>query len=174
MAKQKHDELTADDPLKLQEGPPSKRTRVSSSVSVDSGRLVKINGLASSTSSPSPPDQEEEFQDEAESFLGQVDDEQIESCCLQSEEAIADSGRLKLSRANPISTTRTPRLAQIPKHSIRSFNDMGVSSVLEAVLHRMSICKPTKIQAACIPPILAGAVLVVSALCPGHSVNTSF
>lgn len=161
MTRQKYDELTTDDLLKLQEGPPSKRIRVSSSVSVDSGRFVEINDESSSTSSSSigddPTDQEEDSQDESESFLGQVDDEQIKSNRLVSEEAIEDSRRLKLSRTSPISM-RTPRLAQTPKHSIGSFNDMGISSVLEAALHRTSIYKPTEIQAACIPPILAGAV----------------
>ncbi|KAF8558915.1 DEAD-domain-containing protein [Imleria badia] len=50
--------------------------------------------------------------------------------------------------------SRTADVSSCP--SIRSFTDMGISSALEAALHRMSIHTPTEVQAACIPPILAG------------------
>ncbi|KAF8138544.1 P-loop containing nucleoside triphosphate hydrolase protein [Boletus edulis] len=152
MAKQKHAELTTDDLLKLQEGPPSKRIRVSPTLSVDPGHLVGSDDESGSTSSAStgvdPTDQEEDSQDDI-SLQGQVDEDQDGSGRLGTADV------LKLSRTSPIST-HTPRLAQIPKPSIRSFNDMGISSALEAALHRMSIHTPTEVQAACIPPILAG------------------
>ncbi|KAF8450450.1 P-loop containing nucleoside triphosphate hydrolase protein [Boletus edulis BED1] len=158
MAKQKHAELTTDDLLKLQEGPPSKRIRVSPTLSVDPGHLVGSDDESGSTSSAStgvdPTDQEEDSQDDI-SLQGQVDEDQDGSGRLGLGRETEDSGRLKLSRTGPIST-HTPRLAQIPKPSIRSFNDMGISSALEAALHRMSIHTPTEVQAACIPPILAG------------------
>jgi ATP-dependent RNA helicase DDX49/DBP8 len=161
MARQKHDELTTDDLLKLQEGPPLKKIRVSTTVSIDSRHFVGFNDESSSTSSSSsgddPSDQEEDSQDDADSFLGQVDEEQARSGRLELEGAIEDSGRLKPSRTSPVST-RLPRLVRTPKHSISSFNDMGISTALEAALHRMSIHTPTDVQAACIPPILAGAV----------------
>lgn len=158
MTKQNHDELTTDDLLKLQEGPPSKRIRFSSPLSLDPRPSVGINDESSSASSgpEDDPTDQEDSQDETDSFPGKVDDEQIDSNRLQSKTAIENSGRLKLYRTSPISA-HTPRLAQAPKHSI-TFGDMGISSVLEAALRRMSIHKPTEIQAACIPPILAGAV----------------
>lgn len=154
MARRKHDKLTTDDLLKLQEGPPSKKIRVSN---VDSGHFVGINDGSTSSSSPGDDsiDQGEYSQDDADSFPGQVDEEQTESDRSELGGAMEDSGRLKPSRTNPIST-RTQRLAQTPNHSIRSFSDMGISSALEAALHRMSIHMPTEVQAACIPPILAG------------------
>lgn len=159
MARQEHDKLTTDELLKLQEGPPLKKIRVSTSVSVDSGRFVGFHDESSSTSSSSPGDDstdQEDSQDDVDSCLGQVDEDQAGSDCLELGEAIEDSGRLKLSHAS-LASTRTRSLAQTPKHLARSFNDMGISSVLEAALHRMSIHTPTEVQAACIPPILAGA-----------------
>ena len=151
MARQKHDELTTDDLLKLQEGPPLKKIRVSTSVSVDSGLFVGFNDDSSSASSSSSGDDpSEDSQDDNDSFLGQMDEEQARGDHLELEGAMEDSGRLKMSRTSPVST-------RTPKHLIRSFNDMGISSALEAALHRMSIHTPTVVQAACIPPILAGA-----------------
>ncbi|KAG2077476.1 DEAD-domain-containing protein [Suillus decipiens] len=41
-------------------------------------------------------------------------------------------------------------------HPTRSFADMGVVHPLDVALARMSIRAPTEIQAACIPPLLAG------------------
>ncbi|KAH0839998.1 P-loop containing nucleoside triphosphate hydrolase protein [Lanmaoa asiatica] len=156
MARRKHDELTTDDLLKLQEGPPSQKIRVSTSISVDLGHFVGIND-ESGLSSPGDDstDQAEDSRDDTDSFLGQVNEELTESDRSELGGAIEDSGRLKLARTTPISTC-TPKPAQTPKHSIRSFNDMGISSALGAALHRMSIHTPTEVQAACIPPILAG------------------
>lgn len=157
MPKRLHDELTTDDLLRLQEEPLSKKTRVSTSVSADSrhlnpSRSTDGSGSISSTSSgDESTDQAEVSEEDGDSSRSQVDEDQDDSDCSE----IGDSGRLKLSRASPVST-HTPKLAQVPKNSIRSFNDMGISSALEAALHRMSIHMPTKVQAACIPPILAG------------------
>lgn len=158
MARRKLDELTTDDLLKLQEGPLSKKFRVSTSASVDSGHFVGINGESDSASPSSSGDEstDDDSLSAADSFLGQVDEEQTEGDPWEFLETTEDSGRLKLSRTNPIST-RTPGLAQASKPSVRTFNDMGISSALEAALHRMSIHTPTEVQAACIPPILAGA-----------------
>jgi len=158
MARQKHDKLTTDELLKLQEGPPLKKIRVSTSASVNSGHIVGFNDESSSTSSSTGDEStdQEDSQDDVDSSLGQVDEDQAGGDGLELGGTIEDSGRLKLSRTSP-ATTRTPGLAQMPKHLVRSFNDMGISSVLEAALHRMSIHTPTEVQAACIPPILAGA-----------------
>ena len=160
MARQKHDKLTTDDLLRLQEGPPLKKIRISTTASVDSAHFDESSSSSCSTSSSSTgddsSDQEEDSQDDADSFLSQVDKGQTGSDRSELEGAIEDSGRLKPSRTGPIST-RTPRLTQTPTHAIKSFNDMGISSALEAALHRMSIYTPTEVQAACMPPILAGA-----------------
>lgn len=177
MARRKH-ELTTDDLLKLQEGPPSKKIRVSTSVSVDSGHFVGNNDSESGSTASSSPgddstDQEEDSQDDADSFLGQVDEEQTESDRLELGGAMEDSGRLKLPRTNPI-PTRTRGLAQTSMHSIKSFNNMGISSALEAALHRMSIYTPTEVQAACMPPILAGASWWSEDSTLEHFINVSF
>lgn len=157
MARRKHDELTIDDLLKLQEGRPSKKTRVSLSVSVDSAHFNDETDSGSSASSDDDPsDQEKDSQDDIESLPGQVDEDQDESDRSELRGAMEDGGRLKLSSSSSVST-RKPGVAQTPKQSIRSFNDMGISSALEAALHRMSIHTPTEVQAACIPALLAGA-----------------
>lgn len=160
MAGQKHEGLTTDDLLRLQEGPPLKKIRLSASTSVDSGYFIGLHDESGSGSSEYPgddlTDQEEDPQDGDESFLGQADEDEEGSDHWELRGAIEDSGRLKLARASSLST-RTPRpAAETPKRSARSFNDIGISPALEAALHRMSIHTPTEVQAACIPPILAG------------------
>jgi len=41
-------------------------------------------------------------------------------------------------------------------NTIRSFPDLGVSKQIASALAAMSIRRPTEVQAACIPPLLAG------------------
>lgn len=178
MTRRKHDELTTDDLLKLQEGPPSKKIRVSTSASVDSGYFAGINdsdsgSIASSSPGDDSTDRGEDSQEDADSFLGQVDEEQAENDHLELRGAMEDSGRLKMSRTNQIST-RTRGLAQTSMHSIKSFNDIGISSALEAALHRMSIYTPTEVQSACIPPILAGPSWWSEDSTLEHFINVSF
>jgi hypothetical protein len=170
-ARQKHDELTTDDLLKLQEGYPSKKFRLSTIIS-DSGHSAGSD--ESDSTAPSSGDDssdQEGSQEDAESISDQLNDEQFERDRLELG-TIEDSGRLKLSRHTDSISTSTPRPTQIPEQLIRSFSDMGVSSALESTLHRMSIHTPTEIQAACIPPILAGANWWSETL-PRYSVNVA-
>ena len=70
MTRPRHDELTTDDLLKLQEGPPAKKIRLSSPASVDFNHFVVVDSDSESNStSPSSPgndlsNEDEHFQDE--------------------------------------------------------------------------------------------------------------
>lgn len=69
--------------------------------------------------------------------------------------ALEDQGRVKFSLTRELHPKDTISPAAHVK-PIGSFADMGVASPLNAALARISIRAPTEIQAACIPPLLAG------------------
>ncbi|KAG9317527.1 P-loop containing nucleoside triphosphate hydrolase protein [Chiua virens] len=139
MARKNDDELTTDDLLRLQEGPSRKRIRVAYSTSFDSEPFVGIDdesGSASSETHPAEP--EENSQGEDDTFSHEIGDELSESDRAKLG-AFEDSGRLKLSRTSQTERTAEPRPPQTPKCSTETFSDMGVSSVLEAALHRIRL-----------------------------------
>lgn len=69
--------------------------------------------------------------------------------------ALEDQGRVKFPLTREHHQKDKISLAAHVK-PIGSFADMGVAPPLNAALARISIRAPTEIQAACIPPLLAG------------------
>jgi ATP-dependent RNA helicase DDX49/DBP8 len=69
--------------------------------------------------------------------------------------ALEDQGRVKFSLTRELHPKDKISPAAHVK-PIGSFADMGVAPPLNAALARISIRAPTEIQAACIPPLLAG------------------
>jgi ATP-dependent RNA helicase DDX49/DBP8 len=54
-----------------------------------------------------------------------------------------------------------PTLQRTKKNPVTSFSSFGISPALVTALTSMSIKVPTPVQAACIPPLLAGARIVI-------------
>jgi ATP-dependent RNA helicase DDX49/DBP8 len=73
--------------------------------------------------------------------------------------AFEDQGRVKfsLNREPRDKGSRDKISSDAHVNPARSFVDMGVAPPLNAALARISIRAPTEIQAACIPPLLAGS-----------------
>ncbi|KAF9226495.1 DEAD-domain-containing protein [Gyrodon lividus] len=165
MAKQKRSELsqlTTDDLLRLQEERPAKKTRVSAlddfapANTRNPTKHGDKRGFILSASETELSDEEEDFRDSVESHPGSEPIDIVGSDTLEMKEEInEDSGRLKPPRTTQI-VTHTPASTEMRTHPVLSFNEMGISAPLEATLRRMSIRTPTEIQAACIPPLLAG------------------
>lgn len=63
----------------------------------------------------------------------------------------------QFSRVHEKTVIESPALSQ----SKETFGSLGVSQVLQNALGSMSIRLPTEIQAACIPPLLAGAYIYI-------------
>ncbi|KAG6817440.1 hypothetical protein H0H87_008608 [Tephrocybe sp. NHM501043] len=90
-----------------------------------------------------------EDDDEGEAHLAQTQDSSLPDrfgFSLSSRIASKDL----LSKSKP--TPQTPKPKPIPD----SFSSLGISVALQAALSSMSIRTPTAVQAACIPPLLAG------------------
>ncbi len=82
--------------------------------------------------------------------IDQSSDDEIPTKELNSISRFKEKGP---SQPSPAPTAATS------KHT--SFSDLGISRILQAALTSMSIRMPTEVQAACIPPLLSGATLVI-------------
>lgn len=160
MAGSKRRALTADDLMRLQEGPQRKRIKID-----DSDEEALDSDVGSSSEKEDTEDEQEEGEEdegseEAEWKSDDGDDMRhgpLPVSLLQDEdeENTRFSSRVsfKPRTANPVPQTVAPRSQPLPT----SYEDMGISSVLVAALAKMSIRSPTEIQAACVPPLLAGS-----------------
>lgn len=176
MAKGKRSGLTTDDLLRQQEERPFKRTRLSAfedTGPTHSRRVTKsryVSDASSSRSSASDAESSdveqegastdgEESQSASEDAEDEDEDVEDDSVELR-EDAEEDSGRLRISRRIQ---DRTPaaKPTEMGPRLVQSFSEVGISTPLEVALRRMSIHSPTEIQAACIPPLLAGAHVVI-------------
>jgi len=134
--------LAADELLKLQEGRPEKRLRTSST-------LTTFTEEDSATISPTYSDAE------MTSDTNDIEEQLSEDESDNPLRAFEDQGRVNVSRTREFKAKGDMGPACREKTAC-SFAEMGVAPPLHAALARMSIRVPTEIQAACIPPLLAG------------------
>ena len=160
MAGSKRRALTADDLMRLQEGPQRKRIKIDDSDEEALDSDVGSGSEKEDTEDEQEEGEEDESSDEAEWKSDDGDDmrhDPLPVSLLQDEdeENTRFSSRVsfKPRTTNPVPQTAAPRSKLLPT----SYEDMGISSVLVAALAKMSIRSPTEIQAACVPPLLAGS-----------------
>ncbi|SRR5260221_8894411 len=127
---------SVDDLLRSQEGPARKKRRLSDSDSerllADSSDTDRVEG-GQSRHVDSDSDSDTSGETDQQSFV--VED--------------------RLTSVRP-SKTQTPPSVPTSKTRQTTFASLGISSPLQGALTGMSIKVPTEVQAACIPPLLAG------------------
>ncbi|EAU84738.2 ATP-dependent rRNA helicase RRP3 [Coprinopsis cinerea okayama7 len=154
--------LTTDDLLRLQEEPSLKRIKTTSFTTT---RQTDQYSDLEATSSDDDAEtgnskkgekalQRDEESDDEEAETSDSDEEDSPSSSENGEsipvvDRFGSAG--KLSRSGAQSSEEVKRLS-----AVTSFSSLGVSNVLQTALSSMSITSPTEVQAACIPPILAG------------------
>jgi ATP-dependent RNA helicase DDX49/DBP8 len=153
-SKSKRREITTDDLMRLQEGP-RKRVKLLEELPDDHS---DASGSASDAATPkgafSHHDGEGLMEDNVE------DEEAKDGVSSDDEDDVvaAAAPAPSVSRVIAIPRVQQPaRAVSTNKISgVTSWLDLSVSSALHAALLSMSIRIPTKIQSACIPPLLAG------------------
>nr|VWO95192.1 ATP-dependent RNA helicase CshA (EC [Ganoderma boninense] len=173
MADTKRRKLTADDLMRMQEGPRRKRLRLDDTDEEDldvqdssSGDEAEADGHKEHHGDGGDSESgSEEDGDDSDSGSGDESDlsqhaappisiprrEEDEN---QDEDSRFASSRISFKpRATKTAAFQPPlRTKPLPA----SFETMGISSVLVSALAKMHIQSPTEIQAACIPPLLEG------------------
>ncbi|KAH9938315.1 P-loop containing nucleoside triphosphate hydrolase protein [Fomitopsis serialis] len=164
--------LTTDELMRMQELPARKKFKQQIVDPDHSDGEESIQGHVAASRSESGPSSELEGSDGEEDAEGQRldDDEENEEDSKDTESSEeeqyapptnwddADS-RFGLSRMTVVSRSSKPTQPEAPKPARTrptSFESLGISSALLNALTKMSIKSPTEIQAACIPPLLAG------------------
>ena len=154
MAGKKRQVLTTDNLMRRQEEPDRKRMRRTQW----SGDSESGGEEATESSDISGEDGgEEKAKGEGEGGAWLEDDEDdVDS----KDEALDTSAPDRFNFSRKASKPRTQLTASISSQTLPStFLSLGVSPPLQASLSNMSIRTPTEVQAACIPPLLAGKFL---------------
>ncbi|KAJ3736438.1 P-loop containing nucleoside triphosphate hydrolase protein [Lentinula guzmanii] len=149
MAKRKN--LTSDDLLRQQEQPQSKRTKLITRSRKEEAYESPSDASASSSGSVRSPLELNGHKDDGDSS-DEVSGSENDQANLQVSARI-NMDRLRLPQR--IEAGKTLRRTAELQASV-SFSQLGVSSAIQNSLKAMSIHIPTEIQAACIPPLLAG------------------
>ncbi|KII94809.1 hypothetical protein PLICRDRAFT_660380 [Plicaturopsis crispa FD-325 SS-3] len=139
MAGSKRREITTDELMRRQEEPLRKRARLDDDSSTDDEDEGSTSGTGSAT-------EDEESGEESEGTEEEDAGSDREEATLAPPPDRFDFSRI---RRDPTSAAPSPRPPS-------SFETMGISPPLQAALYSMSIKTPTEVQAACIPPLLAG------------------
>jgi ATP-dependent RNA helicase DDX49/DBP8 len=153
--------LTADDLLRRQEEPLEKRSKISSLLEFDD-----LNETNSDETLEEELENDELQRGEMRDRRNMVDEEGDDALVDGEGTDPSTSGesnfgfpihmdgkdRFDLQRVKP----RTIVPQRPPKPTGATFASLGVSAPLQASLAAMSIRTPTEVQAACIPPLLAG------------------
>ncbi|KAM5540345.1 hypothetical protein V8D89_005803 [Ganoderma adspersum] len=171
MAGPKRRELTADDLMRMQEGPRRKRLRLDETYEEDlevqdssSGDEVEVDGHEGINEDDENSGSRSE-EDEHDSVSGSGDESDLSQHAAppipvpQDEQDEDADSRFASSRISFKPRATNPATIQAPLRARplpTSFETMGISSVLVSALAKMSIKTPTEIQAACIPPLLQG------------------
>ncbi|KAI1786697.1 P-loop containing nucleoside triphosphate hydrolase protein [Ganoderma leucocontextum] len=173
MAGSKRRELTADDLMRMQEGPRRKRLRLDDTDEEDldvhdtsSGDEAEVDGHERAHEggehwgSGSEEDEEGSSPRSGdESDVSQHAAAPVSISIPQDAENEGADSRFASSRLSFKPRATNPTTLQAPlraKPLPTTFETMGISSGLVSALAKMSIRSPTQIQAACIPPLLAG------------------
>lgn len=147
--------LTTDDLMHKQEEPDRKRMR---RTLVIGRRRTEWGDETSGKESVGSSNESDEDSDEDDEGFGddQYDDDANSEDEKQSAPLLPE--RFNFSRIAPTPHGRTST-STLSKQSPDTFLSLGVSAPLQAALSSMSIRTPTGVQAACIPPLLAGELL---------------
>lgn len=137
-------DLTTDELLKLQEtrkrGEPAKKRRRLSISSVED-----------------VSDEEDQSAESADAGVEDDSEEDVPVQLVPKKTDIEDRfGFLAKQRTTATTEGKTVKIASTPQ--VASFTELGISRPLQLALKAMSIKAPTAVQAACIPPLLAGRV----------------
>ncbi|KAG2146772.1 P-loop containing nucleoside triphosphate hydrolase protein [Suillus clintonianus] len=147
--------LTADELLKLQEGRPTKRPRTTSTFKTFATEDFDQSSASHSSSEDVESEDIIEDSDAEEPRDQSSSEDEHHEPSYKPPSVFEDQGRVKLSITRELNAKdKHSSSALVPPAG--SFTDMGVVPPLEAALARISIRAPTEIQAACIPPLLAG------------------
>jgi ATP-dependent RNA helicase DDX49/DBP8 len=143
------DELTMEDLMRLQEGPPRKRMRLTEEVEAefDSG---------SDDEGPGSNAEEEEEEDSDVEDTREVDKDD-HTLPPPSNDFGTVSRVSAAPRAQKIPTSQNTKTDK----SLASWSDLDITAPLQAALASMSIRTPTEIQGACIPPLLSGEFISI-------------
>lgn len=148
--------LTTDDLLRRQEEPDRKRVKLSPPLSIqsDSDELSEvITGGDESEDENSSFDEEEDEETREDNLDDGTFDDGEESASEQfPTDSLNEPERFKFSRVKEKQIIPQLREKKLPD----SFSAFGISNQLQSALTTMSIRTPTEVQAACIPPLLAG------------------
>ncbi|THH05709.1 hypothetical protein EW145_g4601 [Phellinidium pouzarii] len=148
----KINELSVDDLLKCVEGPQHKRRKISEEEE-ELGSDEK--GISSDTGSENNIREANEEYTESEN---DEDEEGIEKVITRERHALPESSRMFLPSKTRIPERSSPKSSKTlaPETLASTFTELGVSKALVASLTNMSIRGPTEVQAACVPPLIAG------------------
>lgn len=170
MGRRNLDELSIDDLMRMQEGPPRKRKRAEvrredlhseadsdASSSQRGSDSAEESGMDAGTEDGSAGENEDDSDEEGD------EDEDTPAEDMHSDPDIEQLSRFSNSRVSSQTITSllvTPKQSGHPskptKPTSASFEDFGISAALLSALHKMSIRAPTEIQTVCIPPLLQG------------------
>jgi ATP-dependent RNA helicase DDX49/DBP8 len=160
MAGGKRRELTTDDLLRMQEGPNRKRTRYTSDSEEESDPSGKGPENEDSASSASEGESESEIQSESDEMKKaghefyspkSLNQDTSEGSDREDETHFTSSRISTRPKADQLAT-----ISATASTTAVSWISLGIIAPLQTALSSMSIRKPTEIQAACIPPLLAG------------------
>jgi ATP-dependent RNA helicase DDX49/DBP8 len=154
-SRQKRRVLTTDDLLRRQEEPPRKKSKIYP----EFNDLDEIGSSASEVGdSDSDVTLEQERSNDEVRRRSAAEEELDDDDSGEPEEALMlgglDSRFLSTLNGPRIKTRTLPQ--RLPRSPGATFASLGISGRLQASLAAMSIRTPTEVQAACIPPLLAG------------------
>ncbi|TCD70415.1 putative RNA helicase [Steccherinum ochraceum] len=167
MGRRNLEELSIDDLMRMQEGPPRKRLRAEvrkedSDSEADSDVSASQRGSNSTEESETGGGSEDEEGEEgSDEEVNEEEDFRREDVNLEPEaEPLSRFPSSRVSIQPRTSLVVAPKQADStskpPTLLPASFEDFGISAALLSALHKMSIRTPTEIQAVCIPPLLQG------------------
>lgn len=151
--------LTTDDLMRRQEEPIQKKLR--------RAPIAELHEEEQSGGDDSPGslDGHETEEEDADEDFESHDDEEDISEAEQTSGTLSVPERFSSSRVESSKPRSRIKATDPPKEQPSSFLSLGVSNDLQAALSAMSIRTPTEIQAACIPPILAGEYSIFIIVC---------
>lgn len=158
----KRSALTTDDLMHMQEGPDRKRIRSSKVAERSELDMQSRNSSQSDAYSSGDNSDEGSSEEEGPNEIDPKNNDESEDGHDSSDEKDEkdDSDASTSERFNFSRITSKPRtqLAEnvLSKPLPTTFHSLGISNQLQAALSSMSIRAPTEVQAACIPPLLAG------------------
>ncbi|KAG5639005.1 hypothetical protein H0H81_007913 [Sphagnurus paluster] len=162
--------LSADDLLRKLEGPQRKKARLSvagldsdsddvvSDASVDDEERASLGSDEDGSEDGDEEEEDKKGEEDKEEESGEEadgDEEEDEDDGQPAQLQVQDRFGSSLERRKQKTSDTTANATPNPPKDV-SFSSLGIAAPLQAALSSMSIRTPTEVQAACIPPLLAG------------------